>query len=134
MPKSKVLDSWALISYFQGEPAGKKVMHMLETTSGNKNALMISRVNWGEVLYVIEGRYGAVKRDDAEHVMDQMNLEVVELDEALTRTAAHLKAADKLPYGDAFAAALALREKTPLVTGDKDFKAVENKILIDWIN
>ena len=133
MRKSKVLDSWAVISYFQGEPAGGKVMEMLKAASEHDQLFLISRVNWGEVLYIVEGRYGVSKRDSAEHVMDQMNLKVVELDEELTRTAAHLKAVDKLPYGDAFAAALALREKAPLVTGDKDFKAVENKISIDWI-
>ena len=133
MPKSKVLDAWAILSYFEGEPSGRKVTELLKAASENEHLLLISRVNWGEVLYVIEGRYGASKRDGVEHVMDRMNLEVVELDEELTRTAAHLKAADKLPYGDAFAAALTLREKAQLVTGDKDFKAVENKISIDWI-
>ena len=132
MPKSKVLDSWAVISYFEGEPSGVKVRDILKAAD-SENLLLISRVNWGEVLYVIEGRYGSSGRENVEHVMDQMNLEVIEADEAMTRAAAHLKAAHKLPYCDSFAAALALREKTALVTGDKDFKAIQSKILIEWL-
>lgn len=129
----KVLDSWALLAYFEGEPAGAKITELLKEAAEKGKNLLVSVINWGEVLYVIESRYSKDKRDEVERLMNQMHLEVADADKDLTRTAAHLKATEKLPYGDSFAAALALDRKAELVTGDKDFRAVESKIQIHWI-
>jgi len=38
-----------------------------------------------------------------------------------------------MSYADAFAAALAKMKKAQLVTGDKEFKALEGEIKIIWI-
>jgi len=38
-----------------------------------------------------------------------------------------------MSYADAYAAALAKIKKATLVTGDKEFKALENEIKINWI-
>lgn len=127
------MDSWALLAYFEGEPSGSKLTEILKETAEKERKLLISAVNWGEVLYVIETRYGRDKRDAIEHLMDQMHLEIVDADRELARIAALLKATEKLPYGDAFAAALALARKAALITGDKDFKVVDGKIQIQWI-
>lgn len=133
MKSVKVLDSWALLAYFEGEPAGAKITELLKEAAEKGKNLLVSVINWGEVLYVIESRYSKDKRDEVERLMNQMHLEVVDADKELTRTAAHLKATEKLPYGDSFAAALAVNRKAELVTGDKDFRAVEGKIQIHWI-
>ncbi len=127
------MDSWALLAYFEGEPAGAKITELLKEAAEKGKNLLVSVINWGEVLYVIESRYSKDKRDEVERLMNQMHLEVADADKDLTRTAAHLKATEKLPYGDSFAAALALDRKAELVTGDKDFRAVESKIQIHWI-
>lgn len=129
----KVLDSWALLAYFEGEPAGAKVRELLKETAEKEKTFLISVVNWGEVLYTIESRHGKDKRGEVEHLMNQMHLEVVHADKELTRIAAHLKTSEKLPYGDSFAAAVALMKKAELVTGDKDFRVIESKIRIMWI-
>jgi predicted nucleic acid-binding protein len=129
----KVLDSSALLAYFEDEAGSVEVTKMLQEAAEKEKNLLISVVNWGEVLYIIEMRYGSEKRGAVEHLMNQMHLEVVDADKELTRAAAHLKAAEKLPYGDAFAAALALNRKAELVTSDKDFKSVDGKIQIRWI-
>ena len=130
----KVLDSWALLAHFEGEKAGEKVRELLKEAAEDQKKLLISVINWGEVLYTVESRYGRAKRDETEHLMNQMHLEVVEIDKELTREAAHIKAGAKLPYADAFAASLALLRKAELVTGDKDFRSVQEKILIRWLS
>ncbi len=129
----KVLDSWALLAYFEGEHAGAKVTQLLKEAAEKERSLLISVVNWGEVLYVIEARYGKDKRDEIEHLMNQMHLEVIDADQDLTRLAAHLKATEKLPYADCFAAALALNKKAVLLTGDRNFRSIEDRIRILWI-
>lgn len=129
----KVLDSWALLAYFEGEPAGAKVKELLKEAAEKGRTFLISVVNWGEVLYTIESRHSKDRRDEVEHLMSQMHLEVVDANKDLTRVAAHLKASEKLPYGDSFAAALALTRKAQLITGDRDFRLVESKIQIAWL-
>ena len=129
----KVLDSLALLAYFEDEAGSVEVTKILQEAAEKKRNLLISIVNWGEVLYIIEMRYGREKRDTIERLMSQMHLEVVDADKDLTRAAAHIKATEKLPYADSFAAALTLIRKAELVTGDKDFRAVENKIRVVWL-
>lgn len=129
----KVLDSWALLAYFEGEESGAKVTEILKEAAEKERNLLISVVNWGEVLYVIESRHGKEKRDEIERLMNQMHLEVIDADRELTRIAAHFKATKKLPYADCFAAALARLRKAILVTGDKDFKQLGDDLKINWL-
>jgi ribonuclease VapC len=47
--------------------------------------------------------------------------------------AARIKASHAISYADAFAAATAQKHEAVLVTGDPDFKLVENLIDIEWL-
>ena len=47
--------------------------------------------------------------------------------------AARFKAHHRISYADCFAAALAKVSNGEVVTGDKEFKAVEGKIKISWL-
>jgi predicted nucleic acid-binding protein len=62
-----------------------------------------------------------------------MGVEIVEADWNLTRQAAAFKANGNISYADCFAAALAKLKKAELVTGDKEFKALEGEIKIVWL-
>ena len=54
-------------------------------------------------------------------------------DRRLADLAAGFKANYKISLADAFAAALAKDRKTGLVTGDPEFKPLENEIKIHWL-
>ena len=133
MKSVKVLDSWALLAYFEGESSGTKVRELLKESAEKEKNLLISVINWGEVLYVIEARYGKTKRDEIENLMNQMHLEIVMVDKELAREAAHFKAMGKISYADCFAAALAKTRKAALITGDKEFKSLEPALEIIWL-
>lgn len=124
MKGAKVLDSWALLAYFEGQEGGNKVTEILKETAEKEKDLLISVINWGEILYIIESRYGKEKKGEIEHLMSQMHLKVIDVDQDLTRQAAHFKATKKMSYADCFAAALAKMHKADLITGDKEFKEV----------
>ena len=47
--------------------------------------------------------------------------------------AARLKASNSLSLVDCFAAATAIRERAPLVTGDPEFKKLGEAVEIDWV-
>ncbi|MEW6457176.1 MAG: PIN domain-containing protein [Acidobacteriota bacterium] len=51
----------------------------------------------------------------------------------LAKEAARFKAAKKISYADCFAAALTKLHKGELITGDREFKALEDDIKISWI-
>jgi predicted nucleic acid-binding protein len=57
----------------------------------------------------------------------------VETDLVLVRQATVFKATKRLSYADAFAAALAKIMKAELITGDPEFKAVEDEVKIHWL-
>lgn len=129
----KVLDSWALLAYFEKEPGCDQVTQLLKQAAEEEKDLLISVINWGEILYVIERKHGKEKKEMIDHLMSQMHLEVVDADQELTREAAHLKVNAKLSYADSFAAALAKSKNAKIVTGDKDFKRVEGELKIEWL-
>jgi predicted nucleic acid-binding protein len=54
-------------------------------------------------------------------------------DQELIRQAAAFKATKKMSYADCFAAALAKLRNAELLTGDRDFKAVESDLKVGWL-
>jgi ribonuclease VapC len=133
LKKDKVLDSYALLAFFEGEEAGQKVREILKDAAEHDRELWLSVINWGEVLYVIERKVGKDKREDIARLMSQMHLRIADADQELTMQAASYKAKGRISYADCFAAALAKQKKAELVTGDKEFKEVETEIKINWI-
>lgn len=69
----------------------------------------------------------------AEDALRALPLQIVEANKDLTLHAARLKANHKMSYADCFAAALAMKNKCELITGDKEFKQVEGAIKIKWM-
>lgn len=131
----KVLDSWALLSFFQDEPAAQDVEKLLSQAGQGRHRLLLCVVNWGEVYY---NTLRKVSQEAAETKAREMAILPIELvpvdtDLQLVRQAAMYKASGKLAYADAFAAALAKLRNAELVTGDPDFKAVEGEIKVGWL-
>ncbi len=131
--KKYVIDSFAMIAYFENEPGADKVAEILRMLINQKAKGFMSVVNWGEIYYSTMRVQGV---EGAEKVLTQFNkypIQLVEADQGLTYEAAKLKARYKIAYADCFAAALALRLKASVVTGDPEFKRLKDEISIQWI-
>jgi predicted nucleic acid-binding protein len=133
---TKVLDSWALLAFFEDEPAAEEVEKLLGEAERGKHKLLLSVVNWGEIYYNTMRRVSqeAAEQKAKELAIMPIELVPVQTDLYLVRQAAIYKAGGKLAYAEAFAAALAKVRNAQLVTGDHDFKAVEGEIKIDWLS
>jgi predicted nucleic acid-binding protein len=131
--KTLVLDSHPLILYFEQEEGWQEVAEILQQASEEKCRLLLSVVNWGEVYYVTMREYGEEYAEKVLHALRHMPVEIKEADEETTLEAAKLKARGGLSYADCFVAALAIKKKGELVTGDKEFKQVERFVKIRWI-
>jgi len=67
------------------------------------------------------------------HLISTLPIQITSADLDQARQAAEFKAARRMSYADCFAAALAKSRKAELVTGDKDFKQVEDEVKIHWL-
>jgi ribonuclease VapC len=132
----RVLDSWALIAFFEDENPGTTaaVAEILESAIRGADQLFLSVVNWGEIYYTVMREVSQQSADAHAAHIDTLPIEIVPADRALTHLAATLKARHRISYGAAFAAALAKDRKAELLTGDREFETLEKEIKIHWLH
>lgn len=129
-----VLDSYAILVYFQGEEKGSDfVRSLFEKASEGKCALYLCVINLGEVLYIIEKKMGLQSAQLALSRITAIPLEIIIADEEITLQAAHIKANFSISYADCFAASVCIAKNALLVTGNPEFKLLGNIININWI-
>jgi predicted nucleic acid-binding protein len=129
--KKSVLDAYALLAYLKKESGYVRVLELME--SGDTD-LIINSINLGEVFYIIARERG-IRAADYFLTVILPSLPVTVLDNSLEDViaAARLKAGHALSYADCFAAAAAIREQAPLVTGDPEFKSLGKRLRIYWV-
>lgn len=118
--KNYVLDACAAIRYLTNDIGAGKVDALIRKSHRGEVRLLISAVNWGEVLYILAGKVG-LKTAIADLQTMSALVESVDVDETLAEAAAIVKLHYKLSYADCFAASLAVRMNATLVTSDSDF-------------
>ena len=128
-----VFDSWPVMAYLQGEPPVNRIIEIIADAHDRGDRLLMSVVNAGEVWYTIAERGGPDSADSAIDLMRSLGIELVDVDWATTQIAAAYKARGGISYADCFAAAVAKQNKASLITGDQEFKQLENEIAIVWL-
>ena len=131
--KSTVLDSYAVITYLQRQTGYAEVSNIFDECVAKDREVFLCIINWGEVIYHALRIGGEQKARLAEDAIRALPINLIEANKDLTLQAARLKASHRMSYADCFAAALAMKKKCELVTGDKEFKQVENELRIRWI-
>ena len=129
----KVLDAYALIAFLEKEPGFEKIQSLFVEAVEKDSNLFMTSVNYGEVYYIVLRECGQEKVNEIERVIQGLPLEIIDVDLNLAKEAAKFKAVNKISYADCFAGALAKIHKGELVTGDKEFKAIEDEVKIAWI-
>jgi predicted nucleic acid-binding protein len=135
-PNSFVLDSYALIGYLENEPFADRIQHVLVQAKKGALRLYLHAIHLGEIYYIILREQGQSVADLAYYRIKTLPLKRIDLiDEELLLTAGGLKARYPISYADSFAAALAVLNNCPLLTGDPEFKSLEKQgiISIDWL-
>ena len=130
---SYVLDSFAVLAYFQAESGGAKVKNLLKKASAEKMPAFLSVMNLGEIIYITERKLG---RDIAENILEDILRLPIRIGEAsMNRVlgAAHVKAQYAISYADAFVVSLAQELKATIITADPEFKKVESLASIMWL-
>ena len=128
-----VLDSFAVLALLGREPGSQDVADLLRKAQNEDVRVFMTWVNVGEVAYIVERRFGSDRLYAALATVEATALEIVSVDRDLTLMAAHIKAEHAIAYADAFAAALAQHLAATLVTGDPEFKVLEETLDIHWL-
>jgi predicted nucleic acid-binding protein len=129
----RVLDSFSLIAYLEGEEGAEKMVEVFRAARDSGRDLLLSVVNWGEVYYITLREAGRERAEQAAHIISSLPIQIVPIDLDLTRVAAEFKATRKMSYANCFVAALAKMRRAELVTGDEDFKMAEAEVKVVWI-
>jgi ribonuclease VapC len=132
--KRYVLDSYAVIAYFEDEPGADRVAMVLRQLIRGKAKGFMSVVNWGEVYYNTMREQGVSEAEKVILQLDKFPVQIVDVNKDLAYEAAKLKGEFRIAYADCFAVALSVKLKADLVTGDPDFKKLQERIAIQWIN
>jgi ribonuclease VapC len=133
MPAAPVLDSFALLAFLRGEAGDDRVAALLEKAGTRDTPLQMTEVNYAEVKYIVIRKDGADRWEEIARELPTLPIEFHPATRPLADIAADIKASHKLSLADAFAVALAKQRKAELVTGDPEFKCVEDEIKITWL-
>jgi len=108
---------------------------MLQKAEQRELTLLISRLNFGEVLYSL--RKPSALRSNARNESDlhALPITLVSLADRHVDAAVDLKSRFAISYADCFVAALAIEHSAPLVTGDPEFRTLESAGLLQlhWL-
>jgi len=122
-----------MIAFFEDEPGADKVALILKSLMDRKAKAYMSVINWGEIYYNTLREQGVEIAEKVIGQLKQYPIELVDADQKLTYEAAKLKGRHKIAYADCFAAALSRRLKAVVVTGDPEFKKLEDEYSIQWL-
>lgn len=129
----RVLDSYSLIAYIEGEKGKDTMIEIFRSARDSGRPCLLSVVNWGEVYYITLREAGQPRADQVAHLISTLPIQIIEADLELAKQAAIFKANKKMSYADCFAAALAKHRRVELVTGDKEFRQVEEELRVMWL-
>src|SRR6266481_5085444 len=122
----KLRDASAILRFSDKEAGFDRVRDLFIQAAQGKVELLLSAVNWGEIvgaLYKRAGGLSALTNNLAANLA-ALPLTIVAADKDLAEGAATFKCDFKVPFVDAFAGSLALHQNATLVTADYDFKSV----------
>ncbi|MBP1912208.1 type II toxin-antitoxin system VapC family toxin [Thermococcus stetteri] len=128
-----VLDSYAILTYIADEDGADKVEEYLSLARAGKAELYMNVVNLGEIYYILARRKGVEVANLSVALFKEEPIKFVSVDGRLSLLAGRIKAFHRLSYADAFAVATAIDLNATLVTGDEEFKAVEDNVRIEWL-
>lgn len=128
-----VLDSYAVLAYFQAEPAGSKVRDILKEASSGRVAVFMSVISLGEIYYIIARKRGEEKAGAITKDISRLPVDLIDVTTKRVLAAAHVKALHPISYADAFVVAAAEEFSATIVTGDPEFKETESRAAVFWL-
>lgn len=112
--------------------ASHRTGKLLDAASEGKLTLLMSAINTGEIYYYLRKHFDITHAEHWRETVSALPVRILVPTEQDIWDAAGIKGDCALSYADAFAAALAIKHKCPLVTGDPEFRTVPN-LRLEWL-
>ena len=128
-----MLDCFAMMTILADEPGSTTVTNLLIGAAAGKIFLLMNEVNIGELLYAAKKKGLREDLDEFLEDLRELPIEWIPVDISLVVAAARIKSTRTLSYADCFAVATAMREDALVVTGDPEFRNVEDLVDIEWL-
>lgn len=128
-----VFDGFAVLAYLQGEGGAGEVRSILEKAEAGQAEVAMTVINLGEVLYIVEREESLEAAQAVLATIDSLPVNQRPVTRPLALHAAHFKARHRMSYADCFAAALAVELQARVVTGDPEFRSIENEVPVVWL-
>jgi predicted nucleic acid-binding protein len=132
MPAQKVVDSWAILAWLRDEPSAALVEQILLNAYAGVFNLLMSWYNAAEVFYTLAKREGTETAEEFLSRLPSLPIRVVLPDEDGIVSAARIKGAHPVAFGDAFAIALAQSEDASVITGDNEIRRC-GVVPVHWV-
>ncbi len=134
IPKGPLLfDSHALLRFFQKESGHEEVARLLGHTHRTRTKRLLCAINLGEIIYITKRAFGDQKKIEVLAHIERLGFTVLPVPNSLIFRAAEFKAAYSISYADCFALAAAVEHSANIVTGDPEFKKVQDLVNLVWI-
>lgn len=131
--KNYVLDSYALLAYFQNEAGADEVKGLFKEAADGRVTLFLSAVNLGEAAYITRRKAGPEKQQALVIALEALPLTIVDAGKEQALAAAEIKAAHPISFADCFALALARQIEGEIVTGDPEFEKAKEIAPVKWL-
>lgn len=130
---SLLFDSFAMLRFFYDEAGADKVRELLEAAVKSSSPRLISAMNVGELIYIVQRRSGEQAKLQMIVKLETLGFTILPCPNELIFRAAELKARFAMSYADTFAVASAIEHGAAIVTGDQEFEQVEHLVKILWV-
>ncbi|MBI5650645.1 MAG: type II toxin-antitoxin system VapC family toxin [Chloroflexi bacterium] len=129
-----VLDSFALLAYFQAERGGLAVRALFESAHDSQVKLHVSLINVGEMYYITHREQGHARAEEMLRDLRALPVTLEPATEERILASARIKSTYPLSYADAFAVTLTQEFGATLVTGDPEFQNVASLVKLLWLS
>jgi predicted nucleic acid-binding protein len=128
-----VLDASAFIRFLTNEPGALEVERIIKLAKDGTAEILMSAVNWGEVLHSVLKKNGEAAMHSLESNLLSLPIQILAEDSFTAKEVALFQFKYKVPYADSFAGSLAARNKAILITADYDFHSFGGPLKVHFL-
>ena len=128
-----VIDAQPVVAFIKREAHWQRIGDAFKAATNGEITLRLTTVNAGEVIMAAERDFGAIVTHRTLESIQRWTT-IVDVDLELAARAGWFKLRGGISLADCFAAALAHRDGVPLITGDPEFRRVEDVVRIAWLD
>lgn len=134
MIQLRLLDATSLLIFLQKEGAYEKVKSLFREAQDVEQPVLIHQMSVGEVFSITARSFSKEKAEAFLPLLEVLPIRIVESGMEDVLLAARLQADHNMGFVNALIAATAKKENAVLMTGNEEFRALEDVIAIDWLN